>query len=289
MTGRRPACGARANAGLAVLATLAGCATPPAPVAPGTPAVAAPVDVVSAWQQRQRQTAQAAQAAQQWAQALWAWDVVLTLSPDDADAQRHRLDTLQRQQAALATQLTQARAAAARGNADAAQAAYLQALVIDPAATAPADALREAEARRTRQGNARGPRAMTPPAAEALADAPADGQASAPATRRATRRTEPSAPTPQPANAAREHAAMLARQDDDLDAAIAELRGALARASGDDPRRLRADLAELYFQQATRQAQAGQPIAARAALAECLKLSPAHARARALTRQLAGR
>lgn len=276
MTARHPAPGA--SAVLVALGVLAGCATPPPPAPTEAVPITAPIDPVAAWQQRQRQTAQAAQAGQQWAQALWAWDVVLALSPDDADAQRQRRATQQRQQAALAAQLTQARAAAARGDADAAQAAYLQALVIDPTAAAPADALRETEARRARQSAARAARVMALPAAETPAD-----------SRRASSRAAPSAPPAQPVSAAREHAAMLARQDDDLDAAMAELRGALARSRGDDQRRLRLELAELYFQQATRQSQAGQTAAARAALAECLKLSPTHTRARALTRQLAER
>lgn len=237
----------------AVLALLAGCAaTPPA----GGPAAAkgdarAPArdPAITAFEARQRAAAESAFQQGRHADALWAWDTVLALAPQDAAAARRRADVAAAAEAAAQDRTQRARQAQQRGETDNATRLYLEAIAAlpggHPLAGNAADALREMERERTKRGNVVGFRAA---------------QALQPRSGTAAERNE------------LEHATMLAGQGE-VDAAIATLEPLVARRPPDSG--ARALLADLLVRRADRLQPQDVP-GAIAALERALQLVPGH-------------
>lgn len=249
------------GAGLPLLFT--GCAvqqpaslpeSPPAVAAP-TPS-AAPARPVLALEAAQREAARAAAQAGRWADAAWAWDIVLVLAPQDAEAQDGRQRALAQAQAGVAQRLPLAKTARARGQVDLASRLYLEILALSPGHPEAANALRGIERERAKRqavsGFAR--RLMLPDASRSGAQADA-----------AARRLD------------LEHASLLADQGD-IDAAIAVLLPTPSSQPGDAAsRRL---LAQLFFKRADQLADSDRA-GAIASLRQVLRWQPRHAQARA--------
>lgn len=236
---------------LALLALLAGCAGTPAPGGgaprPDARPPARPAAVV-AYEARQRAEAEAAQQQGRLADALWAWDIVLALAPNDAAAAKRRAEVQALAEAGAAERVARARQAQQRGEHDAAVRLNLEALALlpgpHPTSSAAADSLREIERERTKRGNVVGFRA-----AQVLQRSPA-----------AAERNE------------LEHAALLAGQGD-IDAAIVTLEPLVARRPADTA--ARNALADLLVRRAERQQPTDLPGAV-AALERALQLVPGH-------------
>jgi len=255
------------------LALAAGCASapdaapPPAPTPVRTPALPprppAPLppsteSVLKAFELQQREAARSAARQGHWADAQWAWDIVLALDPGDAEAAAQRAAAKAAGAAAVAERLPRAQLAQQRGEWESAARLYLEVLAIDPAQSAAADALREIERVRTR----RGPTSST----RNLYAAPA------PATARGPARTTVPAAAPGADINDVEHASMLADQGD-LEAAIVMLRP-LATGPRAAPATQRL-LASFYFRQASK-LEATDRAGAIKALELGLALDPAH-------------
>lgn len=252
---------------------LAGCASaPPGPHSQ----MAAGADVrppsrgedgLDSFERRQRALAETAAQQRRWADAVWAWDVVLALNPGDATAKERRAKAQLQADEVAADRKVRAQQAAQRGDVDAAMRLYLEALAQAPGDRASADALRELERQRTRRGNVLGYRS---PGLN-LARRPNDGgwmllpQATATNGRNEL-----------------EHASLLASQGE-LDAAIAMLQP-LASARRADPA-VRGRLADLYWRKAEQMA-SQDPKAAIQALELCLQWAPNHAQAKARLKAL---
>lgn len=253
-----------------VLAALAGCASdPPATGQPSweagePPAPARGQDALAPFEKRQRAQAEAAAQQRRWAEAVWAWDVVLALRPNDAQAKEQRSRAQQQADDVAADRKARALQARQRGDLDAATRLYLEALAQAPGDRAAADALREIERQRSRRGNVQGYRA---PGLNLVKRPDNAGwmllpeRAGAAASR----------------SNAQEHASLMASQGD-LDAAIAMLEP-LATPPRADPG-VRAQLADLYWRNALR-LEAKDRQGAVAALERCLQLAPRHAQAAA--------
>lgn len=222
-------------------------------------------DVVESFEDRQRAQAETAMQQRRWADALWAWDVVLALAPRDAKAreQRHRVRV--QAEAAAAERRTRARQVRQKGDADGAMRLYLDALAHWPDDAESAEALREMERQRTRRGNATGYRAHG--ALPARRSTPEDGKAAAAVVAGQNEL---------------EHASLLAGQGD-LDAAIAMLQP-LAVGRRPDPA-VRSLLADFYWRKAE-QLGAKDPHAAIGFLQRALQLAPGHPRAIAKLKEL---
>ena len=250
---------------------LAGCASPPAAAPPAAPPPAAPEAPPDPWaaalaefEARQRAAAEAAARSGSWSQALRAWDVLLALHPGDADLIRRRAQAQAAAQSAAADRLQRARQARQRGDQETASRLYLEALALAPGQAEAADALRAIERERVKRQFgaqlARNTPARRPaPAAGADASAAMEGE-----------RNEI------------EHASLLADQGE-LESAITLLKP-IAASGRAEPAAL-ALLAELYYRRAEALA-ASNPIGAIAALEQCLKTDPAHAKAAARLKQL---
>lgn len=257
--------GASPSVGPALALLLAACAGPSPQTAP-TPSAAPPIATGSAKQEtaldafrrRQQEVAQAAEQQSRWADAAWAWDVVLALEPDDLEAQARRAAAAKAADKAAGERLQQARAAQQRGAMDAAVQLYLEALALRPDDPAAASALREIEVARAARRSASAVAVRAAPRAAARAPAPTAGAAAA-------------AAPPGPRNEF-EHAGMLARQGE-FEAAI-KLLEPLALAPGGD-REARNALADVYYRQAAALA-GSNPAGARQALMRCLQLDPRH-------------
>jgi len=149
----------------------------------GDVSAAAPA-AVRAYVQQQSERAAAAEARGDWAAAVLGYEIIDLLHPGDRAMQQRQRAARQRQAAGVAHHEANAQAAQQRGDADAAQAAWLRVLALDPGNQAAADALRHIEqvqshrsasgrftrvpmpgARRAREGAAAS--AATPPAAAA--------------------------------------------------------------------------------------------------------------------------
>lgn len=150
---------ARWLAGVAVVAlALGGCATRrPAPAPPAEPPaeVAAPVpapdtraEAIAAYERHWRDTAAVAARQRRLADAAWAWSVVATLRPDDADVARRRADIDAQIKLAVAERWPRAQQAQVRGDAEAAVRLYLEIVALAPDHAAAADALRAIERQR---------------------------------------------------------------------------------------------------------------------------------------------
>jgi hypothetical protein len=258
-----------------VLATLAGCASEPpatglpASVPDGSRAPARSLDAQAQFEQRQRALAETAAQQRRWADAVWAWDVVLALRPDDTQARDQRAKAQQQADDVAADRKARAQQARQRGDLDAATRLYLEALTQAPADRAAADALREIERQRSRRGNVQGYRV---PGLNLVRRPDYGGWALLP---------ERAGAAASRSNA-QEHASLMASQGD-LDAAIAMLEP-LAKPPRADPA-VRAQLADLYWRQALR-LEAKDRQAAVVALERCLQLAPRHAQAAARLKDL---
>lgn len=250
---------ARSSTWLAA-ALLAACSSvPEAPAPPGAdaprvaPRRAPPPEVrPSGWPafvERQRSIAEVAAQQGRWPDALWAWEVVLALHPDDPGALAGRAGAQAAVSQGVAERRPRAQAARQRGDWDAAQRLNLEILAMAPDDDAAADALREIERQRTRRGNVAGFRA-TP---------------------------APPAPAPQPQRNDLEHANLLANQGE-LDAAITLLKP-IATAPGASSA-ARSSLAELYWRQADRLQAQGDHAGVQVALQRCVQLAPTWKEAR---------
>lgn len=232
------------------LCSLWGCASvtePPGDSVPLVVAVAPPSPppatepALGRFEQRQRDAAQAAAQQARWVDALWAWDVVLALRPDDAAARKAR-DAAQASATAFAAERqARARQARQRGDIDAAVKLYLEVLAVAPDDAAAADALRDIERARTRRGNLVGPRSAQPMARA----------------------------TPGADRNDLEHASLLASQGE-FESAIALLAPLVASDA-----RARSQLADIYWRQAQR-LESRDRAAAIGALRRCLQLEPGH-------------
>ncbi len=269
----------------AALVLAAGCASPPEPApplpaptlpSPPTPSRAAPRAAAESpladFTRDQREAARLAVRQGRWADALWAWEVVLALEPQDAEALAQRAAAQAAAAAAVADRLPRAQMAQQRGQWETAARLYLEVLAIDPSQSPAADALREIERSRMRRLAMAGLRdgQATPAAATA-------GRA-----HRAAATPAPPAVAPASHNNDAEHASMLASQGD-IDAAIALLRPqASAPGAAPQTRRL---LASFYFRQASR-LELNDRAAAVHALVQGLVLDPGHRVAAARLRLL---
>jgi hypothetical protein len=143
---------------IAIVALLLGACRSSAPIAlpsgePAAPPVATVETGVRPFEQRHRQAAAVARREGRLVDARWHWDVVLALRPDDADARREREEVDDAMHALAADRYAKARTAHQKGDADAAQRLYLDALQASPTHTAAADELRAIERERTRRGH----------------------------------------------------------------------------------------------------------------------------------------
>lgn len=238
---------------LASLALLTACAgaPPAAGTAPAKGEARAPArdPALTAFEARQRAAAESAFQQGRHADALWAWDTVLALAPQDAAAARRRAEVLAAAEAAAQDRTQRARQAQQRGEAETATRLYLEAIAAlpggHPAAGSAADALRELERERTKRGNVVGFRAA---------------QVLQPRGGSATERNE------------LEHATMLAGQGE-VDAAIATLEPLVGRRPADSG--ARQALADLLVRRADRLQPQDVP-GAIAALERALQLVPGH-------------
>lgn len=249
------------------LAVLAGCASAPRPSVPAeSPAPVAAEDrsgeqaaaaALAALTNEQRELAASAERQGRWADAAWAWDVVLALHPDDAAAEANRRRARESARTAIDALLARAQQARRRGDLDAAARALLEALVVAPDDAGAANALREVEAQRR-------------------------SKVSAALARLAPVRRPPQAPQSIDERNGLEHAALLAAYGD-IGAAIAALQPWAAPGRGSAQTRDR--LADLYLRQAD-QLRSSDAAAAIAALERCLQLRPADQRALSRLREL---
>jgi hypothetical protein len=114
--------------GSVLAAALAGCGSaPPTPSPP--PALPAPAptspDPTADFESRQVQAAEAASRQGRWADAVWAWDVLLTLRPGHSGYTASRQQSQAQLESALTERLSRADAARRRGEIDAAASQYL--------------------------------------------------------------------------------------------------------------------------------------------------------------------
>lgn len=254
---------------LALLLTACAATAPPPPSSAPTDrpghARSSGQDAVERFEGRQRAQAEAAMQQRRWADALWAWDVVLALAPRDAEARGQRDKARVQAEAAAAERRARALQARQKGDVESAMRLYLEALAQWPADAESADALREMERQRTRRGNVNGYRA--PGAVTARRPYPDDAKTTAAVV---TGHNE------------LEHASLLASQGD-LDAAIAMLQP-LSMGRRPDPA-VRSRLADFYWRKAE-QVAAKDPLAAIGALQRALQLAPGHPQATAKLKEL---
>ena len=240
-----------------ILAGSVGCAGPAAPLPspPPTAEVRSPEpedEAMRSFASQRRDAAELAAKQARWADAAWHWQVLLALDAQDATARAGYAQAKAAAAVTAAERMQQARHAQQRGERETATRLYLEVLVMVPDHAAAAAALRDMERARTRRGNVQGYRPMfaAPPVR--------------PATQNGDRNDL-------------EHASMLAAQGDP-DAAIALLQPLASGPQADAA--ARAQLADLYFQQALR-LESQDRAAAVAALERCLRLAPGHRQAAA--------
>lgn len=256
---------------LAVLAgaLLAACASrPPEAVPEAEPALPpiAPASPHAAFEQKQRDRAMALGRDGRLAEAAQVWEVLSLLRPDQPDYRERLADTRRQIDTAVAERWQRAQAASRRGDADAAVAASLAVLALQPGHVQAADTLRALERERVRRTHLGKLSRLT-------------------LTRRAISEAEmapvAAAPRSDPGNEI-EHASMLAGAGE-FDDAIALLERRLSTNPRDDAARRM--LADLYVQKV--QSQPGlDPAVASRSLERSLKLDPSNAAAKARLAQL---
>lgn len=212
---------------------------------------------LQALEQLQRTRAQAAAQQQRWVDALWAWDVVLALRPQDTHAKSQRAQAQAAATAAAEQRHGQARLARQRGDVDGASRAYLEVLAVSPSDRLAADSLREIERQRTQRGNLLAQR----PSLSWTASRATPGVSGGPSVADAAQ------------DPALEHASLLAGQGD-LESAIGLLRALASSGRGTPP--VRQSLGELYWRQAQQAESDGDRPKAVAALRQCLQWAPGH-------------
>ena len=296
-----------------VVLGLAACASPtppaattaaPPPVAPSSTATAAGAGAGVAvlpkasaaalldFQDRQRLAAVAAAQRGHWAEALWAWDVLLALNPGDAELQKRRQAAEQSATRLAQDKLQAARAAAQRNDSELATRLYLDVLALAPTRTEAADALRQIERERVRRQhlgqlsrNVLTRRGGGTDFSVGTGSGSGGGSGMGSSTGGGSTLATVSLASIQRPSSERnelEHASLLAAQGE-IDSAIQLIRP-LAQARNPDPA-ARQLLADLYFRQA--EALAGSDRAATmAALEQCLQLDPAHTKAAARLKEL---
>ncbi len=272
----------RVRASCVVLMALAGCAAQQVPFA--APALIAQETAVAAGNTglaelaaKQRLAAETAERQGQWADAMWAWDVLLALAPQDAELAKRRGSAQATIEAAVNERLPRARLATQRGDAETAFRLFLEILALVPGQPEAGQALRKLERERVTRQNlgqlSRNALLRKDPDISAVATPAAPGNASAPATSNAG------------GGAGRnelEHASLLAAQGEHA-AAIAVLAAVVTQTPVDPA--VKSLLADLYYRQA--EAAAGSNRAAAiTSLQRSLQLDPAHARAAIRLKQL---
>ncbi len=221
---------------------LAGCAgtRPPPAAAPAPPApVAAPAGdpAVEQFEQRQRERAEQAARQGRLAEALQAWDVLLTLRPAQAEYRAARAELQRQVQAQVAERLPKAAAAHKRGDLDTAAQLYLGVLALNPEHEAAAEGLRAVERERNKRQYVGKLARNTLVRRPAVEPPKTNGTAQRPAAKAAPKATGDRNEL--------EHAAMLASQGE-LDDAIALLQAHLVAQRNDaDAKRMLADLLAL--------------------------------------------
>jgi hypothetical protein len=226
--GRRARLPLAAALALVLAATLAGCGSaPPRSSLPPPPAQEpTSTDPIAAFESRQVQSAEAAARQGRWTEAVWAWEVLLTLRPGRPEYITHHQQAQSQLEAALTDRLSRADAARRRGDIDAAASLYLGALALAPAHAGASDALRTLERDRVRKQHL-GKLSRLALVRQASASRPpvrADGHAT----------TKPATATGRSSGDrnAVEHAAMLATQGE-VGAAIALLQAHLSQRGQD--------------------------------------------------------
>jgi tetratricopeptide (TPR) repeat protein len=256
------------RAWVALLAgALAACgSSPPAPPTPAPAPAPAPAAVpdpwaagVEAFEQRQRDTAAAAARQGQWFEAAWAWEVLQSLNPNDAEIARRLGEARANATSAAAERIVRARQAQSRGDTETATRLYLEALALVPGQADAADALRTIERERVRRQHL--------------------GQVSRYTMTRRMDFTTPPAAAAAPERNEVEHAVLLANQGE-LDGAIAVLKPLATSRDGREggDAAARKLLADLYVKRADSLA-ASDRAAAIDALERALAADPTHPRA----------
>jgi tetratricopeptide (TPR) repeat protein len=241
---------------------------PPPDGAPPAPAAAAPrspATGLAAFEARQRDAAEAASRQGRWSEAVWSWDVLRALRPNDAEVASRRRQAQKAAETAAAERLPKARQAQQRGDNESATRLFLEVLALAPGTAEAADGLRAIEAERVKRqhlGQLSRNTLMRRPAADA------------PST--------PSTGMPGSGRNEVEHASMLAAQGE-VDGAIAVLTAAPGTRRNDPM--ARSLLADLYYRQAEGLVATDLP-AALAALERSVQTDPTHPRAAARLRQL---
>jgi hypothetical protein len=138
-----------------LLSLLCACASPSSDTVGSAPTrieISAVDPALAAYEQRHRQAAKTASNDGRLADALWHWDIVLALHPQDEAVRRQRTQLQDRAQAQAQDRMNRAQQAQQQGNTEGAQRLYMEALAAQPTHRAAADALREMERQRTRRG-----------------------------------------------------------------------------------------------------------------------------------------
>jgi hypothetical protein len=215
--------------GSVLAAALAGCGSaPPTPSPP--PALPAPAptspDPTADFESRQVQAAEAASRQGRWADAVWAWDVLLTLRPGHSGYTASRQQSQAQLESALTERLSRADAARRRGEIDAAASQYLGALALAPTHSGAADALRVLERERIQRQHLGKLSRLT------LVRQPSPTRPPARVDSRAAAKPDPAAKSSGGDRNVVEHAAMLATQGE-VGAAIALLQAHLSQRGQD--------------------------------------------------------
>ena len=221
---------------------------------------------------RQRAAAESAERQGRWAEALWAWDVLRALRPEDAEVVRRRGLAQDAAQAGVADRLQRARLAMQRADSDLAARLYLDALALSPGQAEAANGLRAIERERVKRQHlgqlSRNTmtRRSTDPAQSLIASAAGKRPASG-------------------ASNEVEHASLLAAQGE-IAGAIAVLTPLVAQSRADPA--ARSLLADLHFRQAETQLPSDRA-AAVASMQRSLQLAPSNAQVAARLKQLSMR
>ena len=221
---------------------------------------------------RQRAAAESAERQSRWAEALWAWDVLRALRPEDAEVVRRRGLAQDAAQAGVADRLQRARLAMQRADSDLAARLYLDALALSPGQAEAANGLRAIERERVKRQHlgqlSRNTmtRRSTDPAQSLIASAAGKRPASG-------------------ASNEVEHASLLAAQGE-IAGAIAVLTPLVAQSRADPA--ARSLLADLHFRQAETQLPSDRA-AAVASMQRSLQLAPSNAQVAARLKQLSMR
>jgi hypothetical protein len=226
--GRRSRVPLGAALGSVLAATLAGCGSaPPTPSLPPPPAqVPSSPDPTAAFESRQVKAAEAAARQGLWAEAVWAWEVLLTLRPGHPEYITQRQQAQSQLEAALTDRLSRADAARRRGDIDTAASQYLGALALAPVHSGAADALRTLERERVQKQHLGKLSRLT------LVRPPSSSRPPARPDGRATAKPDTTAGRSGGDRNVVEHAAMLATQGE-VGAAIGLLQAHLSQRSQD--------------------------------------------------------